>query len=390
MAWWIGYPLSFLIGILIALVGYALFPREKPPAREGFERQIVIADRAVRSGLFDLGLTRNALQPQPSSVRSEGPLQWTPTVLKVLLPRSIPLASAEETLGKSLAALGKSYSFKASRDRDTLRVEVAASGRLTHELTFVYVEPGPPPPQAAAPPPPAPSPPAVPPPAAGPPAASRVAIVIDDLGEKSRTGRDFLESGLPFTFSILPFQERSRAFAVEAHKRGRELILHVPMEPREYPKVKPGKGALLAAMDAKALGRQLARDLDAVPYVRGVSNHMGSRLTEDPEKMKVVLSELKRRNLFFLDSRTTARSVAAETARTLGLKVLERTVFLDHSRKEADIRKELERLVQASLANGKAIGIGHPRPTTFKVLKEMLPTLKERGVDIVPLSALLN
>jgi polysaccharide deacetylase 2 family uncharacterized protein YibQ len=389
MAWWIGYPLSFLIGFLIALVGYALFPREKPPAREGFERQIVIADRAVRSGLFDLGLARSALQTQPSSVRSEGPLQWTPTVLKVLLPRSIPLAAAEETLGKSLAALGKPYSFKASRDRDTLRVEVTASGRLTHELTFAYAEPGPPP-QAAAPPAPAVSPPAVSPPAAGPPAASRVAIVIDDLGEKSRTGRDFLESGLPFTFSILPFQERSRAFAVEARKRGRELILHVPMEPREYPKVKPGKGALLAAMDAKALGRQLARDLDAVPYVRGVSNHMGSRLTEDPEKMKAVLSELKKRNLFFLDSRTTGRSVAAETARSLGLKVLERTVFLDHSKKEADIRKEFERLVQASLANGKAVGIGHPRPTTLKVLKEVLPTLKERGVDLVPLSALLD
>jgi polysaccharide deacetylase 2 family uncharacterized protein YibQ len=111
---------------------------------------------------------------------------------------------------------------------------------------------------------------------------------------------------------------------------------------------------------------------------------------EDPEKMRVVLSELKRRGLFFLDSRTTPQTVGLQTAQSLGLKAMERSLFLDHSSNEDDIKEKLEQLAQLSLSTGKAIGIGHPHPSTLKSLKEMIPKMKEKGIDIVPLSSVME
>jgi polysaccharide deacetylase 2 family uncharacterized protein YibQ len=162
------------------------------------------------------------------------------------------------------------------------------------------------------------------------------------------------------------------------------------MEPRGYPEIKPGEGVLLEEMDEEKLLRQLSKNIEAVPYIKGVSNHMGSRLMEDPEKVKIILSELRRRGLFFLDSRTTPQTVGLQTAESIGLKAMERTLFLDHSSNEADVKHQLERLIEISLSTGKAIGIGHPHPSTIKSLKEMIPKIQEKGIDIVPLSAVME
>jgi polysaccharide deacetylase 2 family uncharacterized protein YibQ len=111
---------------------------------------------------------------------------------------------------------------------------------------------------------------------------------------------------------------------------------------------------------------------------------------EDPKKMRIVLSELKRQGLFFLDSRTTPQTVGLQTAKSLGLRATERTIFLDNSPNEDDVRKQLEQLIHLSLSKGKAIGIGHPHPSTIKSLKEMIPKMQEQGIEIVPLSTLLE
>jgi hypothetical protein len=162
------------------------------------------------------------------------------------------------------------------------------------------------------------------------------------------------------------------------------------MEPRGYPQMKPGEGVLLEEMDEARLLRQLSKDIEAVPYIKGVSNHMGSRLMEDPEKMRIVFSELKRRGLFFLDSRATPQTIGLEVAQSVGLKAMERSLFIDHSSDEEDIQQKLKRLIQFSLSTGKAIGIGHPHPSTLKSLKEMIPKMKEKGIEIVPLSAVME
>jgi hypothetical protein len=214
--------------------------------------------------------------------------------------------------------------------------------------------------------------------------------VIDDLGGENHISKELLHWNLPITFSILPFTPHSKTLALEAHQRGKEVILHLPMEPHGYPKTKPGEGALLYEMDEEKLLRQLSKDIEAIPYIKGVSNHMGSRLMENPEKLRIILSELKRRGLFFLDNRTTPQTVGLQTAQSIGLRAMERSLFLDHSPSPEEIKEKLERLIQLSLATGKAIGIGHPHPSTLQSIKEIIPKIQEKGIDIVPLSSLME
>jgi hypothetical protein len=111
---------------------------------------------------------------------------------------------------------------------------------------------------------------------------------------------------------------------------------------------------------------------------------------EDSEKMRIILSELKRRDLFFLDSRTTPQTVGLQVAQSVGLRAMERSLFIDHSSNEEEIKQKIERLIQFSLSTGKAIGIGHPHPSTLKILKEMIPKMKEKGIELVPLSAVVE
>jgi polysaccharide deacetylase 2 family uncharacterized protein YibQ len=111
---------------------------------------------------------------------------------------------------------------------------------------------------------------------------------------------------------------------------------------------------------------------------------------EDPEKMEIIFSELKRRGLFFLDSRTTPQTIGLQIAQSVGLKAMERSIFIDNSSTEEVIKQQLEQLIRLSLSKGKAIGIGHPHPSTLKAIKEMVPKMKEKGIDIVPLSEVLE
>jgi polysaccharide deacetylase 2 family uncharacterized protein YibQ len=117
---------------------------------------------------------------------------------------------------------------------------------------------------------------------------------------------------------------------------------------------------------------------------------MGSRFMEDSRKMKLVLTELKRRGLFFLDSRTTPQTVGVRTANSIGLEAGERAVFLDHESGEDAVRRSLHRLARLSLDSGKAIGIGHPHGATLRSLKRIIPEMKEQGIEVVPLSAILE
>ncbi len=263
--------------------------------------------------------------------------------------------------------------------------------------SFESVSPKPPPPlspKEKAPPKESVSPPKVavsrPPVLSSPSPRAKIAIVIDDLGRENHISHELLQWDLPVTFSILPFEPHSRDLARAAHQRGKEVLLHLPLEPHGYPKTKPGEGALLLEMNETGLLHQLSTDIEAVPYIKGVSNHMGSRFMEDSRKMKVVLSELKNRKLFFLDSGTTSQSVGLQTASSIGLEAAQRTVFLDHEVSEEAIRRSLDQLVRVSLLSGKAIGIGHPHEATLKNLRRMIPEMHEKGIKVVPLSVIME
>lgn len=220
--------------------------------------------------------------------------------------------------------------------------------------------------------------------------AYKVAIIIDDLGYNNGNAEELLKIDAPLTFSIFPQGPYSRSLAQKAHSMGRDVMLHLPMEPYEYPQKNPGNGALLLDMDNEKLLKKLGADIGSVPFIKGVNNHMGSKFTEDKEKMRVILNELEKRDLFFLDSRTSKNTVGYSIAKEMGLKVAERNIFLDNDQDLKSINAQIYKLAKLSLKNGSAIGIGHPHPATIKALKQMIPELKAKGIEVVPVSQLVK
>ena len=217
----------------------------------------------------------------------------------------------------------------------------------------------------------------------------RVAIIIDDIGYDRQLLRQFLALDIPLTFAVLPQSPFHQSLVKEIRSRGREIMLHQPMEPREYPQVNPGPGALLASMSPDDLITQLKRNLDALPGVKGVNNHMGSRLTAESTRMYQVFSVLKERRLFFVDSRSTVATVCRPSARMFQVPFAERDVFLDHFQEASFVRQQFRELLREADQNGQAVAIGHPYPVTVDVFKEVLPTLKKR-VTLVPASAIVR
>jgi polysaccharide deacetylase 2 family uncharacterized protein YibQ len=217
----------------------------------------------------------------------------------------------------------------------------------------------------------------------------QIALVIDDLGQNPAHFRRLAALGLPFTASILPDLPYSRWTGREAAKRGVEVLLHLPMEPLGYPEKHPGPGSLLVEMSDEEMRDQLSRNLKAVPWATGVNNHMGSRLTSNQPAMELLMGELKSRKLFFLDSKTSAQSLAFETAYRFNLPASKRDVFLDAENSREFVQKQLRKLLAMARRKGTAIAIGHPYGHTLSVLEEMRDQLLESGIDWVPVSKLV-
>ncbi len=216
----------------------------------------------------------------------------------------------------------------------------------------------------------------------------KIAIIIDDLGYDKRIAMSLFDVHSDITFAILPFSPFGKTIANHLSAKGAELMLHLPMEPTQYPQVNPGPGALLAAMTPDALLAQLQKDLDAVPGIVGVNNHMGSRLTASAEKMRQVFTVLKKEGLFFIDSRTSPDSKCEVSARLFQLRFSHRDIFLDNFQKVDYISGQFHKLIRRAKKHGHAIGIGHPYKATLETLKIELPKLKGR-VQVVRASRLV-
>ncbi len=217
----------------------------------------------------------------------------------------------------------------------------------------------------------------------------KIAIIIDDIGYDKRLAMALFDLDKDITFSVLPFSPFGKILAGRLSAKGAELMLHLPMEPTQYPRVNPGPGALLSSMTPDDLLTQLRRDLDAVPGVVGVNNHMGSRLTSLSPKMNQIFTVLKKENLFFIDSRTAPDSKGEASARLFRLKFSHRDIFLDNNQNIEYISGQFRKLVKRAEKQGHAIGIGHPYQATLDSLKIELPKLKGR-VQVVPASRLVN
>jgi polysaccharide deacetylase 2 family uncharacterized protein YibQ len=218
----------------------------------------------------------------------------------------------------------------------------------------------------------------------------RLAILLDDGGQKM----DLVDraAALPEAvgFAILPFLPKSAETANALYKAGHEIWLHLPMEPENYPNADPGPGALLMSMSTDELRMGIHSAINNIPHAVGVNNHMGSKVTADLRTMTWVMQELKARSMMFIDSRTTVQTVAEEAARAQGVPVNRRHVFLDNDREPAAIRTQLEEAVYRSRLEGEIIAIGHMDRVTIAVLAEDLPGLSKRGADLVKPSDLVK
>ena len=217
----------------------------------------------------------------------------------------------------------------------------------------------------------------------------KIAIIIDDLGYDRPIAQEFIDFQAPLTLSFLPQAPHAKEMALLASKKGKGTLLHLPMEPVDFPRTNPGPGALLLSMSATEITQIIDNDFNEFYFVQGANNHMGSRFTDNREKMAGVLESLKKRDLFFLDSLTTAQSVVPAVAEDLGLKYLQRNIFLDNEVAEGPIKQQLERLIQVAQARGFAVGVGHPYPLLLQVIRDRLPYLKDK-VEIVSLSELIR
>jgi hypothetical protein len=232
-------------------------------------------------------------------------------------------------------------------------------------------------------------PPPTPPPVRPLKVRARAAIIMDDLGRDLETARALLAIDLPVTFAILPSEAYAAEVATLAHRSGREVMIHIPMEPQSYPATNPGDDALLLGQSPEEIRRRFQEFVERVPFAVGGNNHMGSRFTEYREGMEVVLAAMKETGLFFVDSRTTGHSVAFSEARRAGVPAAARDLFLDNEQDVEQISREIRKLAVLAGRKGQAVGICHPYEQTLEALRREAPYLKQQGIEIVPVSQLL-
>ncbi|GFE58950.1 divergent polysaccharide deacetylase family protein [Geobacter sp. AOG1] len=221
-------------------------------------------------------------------------------------------------------------------------------------------------------------------------APGTVAIVIDDMGSSMDEARQLLDINLPLTFSIIPGLAKSRAVAESVHAKGRQVMIHIPMEPKGFPQRKLEKNGLLLSESNADIERQVADYLQSVPYAVGANNHMGSSFTENSEKMGVVLKVLRGKGLFFIDSKTSPASVGYSLAKKMGMPAGVRQVFLDNNQDVAAITVQLEQVAAVARKRGSAIAICHPHRQTIQALAAAMPRMQREGIQFVAASELVN
>ena len=215
------------------------------------------------------------------------------------------------------------------------------------------------------------------------PSYPRLALIIDDGGYNTDKFKRMLGIGKPLTFAILPNTPHGKEAARMAHRAGCEVMLHLPMEPKEEEMYSLERDTVLTGMKPAEIQRILRDDLEQIPFVRGVNNHMGSKATEDPKVMQALMTALKREKLYFIDSHTSPQSLGPEAARRAGVAFWQNDGFLDREENLGKIKKAVRLAMRKAKKEGKAVAIGHPHPLTARAIREMIPELEKEGIRLV-------
>ncbi|MDH3363552.1 MAG: divergent polysaccharide deacetylase family protein [Gammaproteobacteria bacterium] len=219
---------------------------------------------------------------------------------------------------------------------------------------------------------------------------ARVAIIIDDLGYRLEAGRRAIALPGPLAFAVLPGTPRAAALADWAHAQGKEVLLHLPLQANSEDRDNEPIGIHLD-MSRQAVNATFAAAMQAVPHVVGVNGHRGSLLTRHPGHMLWLMEEIRARHgLFFVDSYTTAQSVAMQMATEAGVQAVRRDVFLDPDPSPATVARQFERMKRLAKKRGVVVAIGHPYETTLALLEKELPKLSQQGIELVTISELVR
>lgn len=221
------------------------------------------------------------------------------------------------------------------------------------------------------------------------PGRPMIAVVIDDVGLDQPRSRAAIALPGPLTIAMLPYGYNLPDLAMETRRQGHELLVHMPMEPLD-PGANPGPRALLTGLGPKELRQRVAWDLEQFSGYVGINNHMGSRFTANEAGMRIVMDEVRARGLLFLDSVTSRNTTGFRLAAKAGVPHAVRDIFLDHDIALPAIRKQLGKVEATARRQGHAIAIGHPHDETLEALRAWLPTLRGKGFQIVPISAIVR
>lgn len=225
------------------------------------------------------------------------------------------------------------------------------------------------------------------------PVNGKIAIVIDDFGIDNPGTQQMLELGIPLTAAIMPNLMYSQKESELLHNLGYQIIIHMPIESKNGHPEWLGPGALTTNLSTQELRNRLNHSVEQIPYAVGISNHMGSKGTENPKIVAAIVETAKEHNLMILDSRTSEATILAQEAKKAGVISGTRDVFLDNSADLNSIKKQLRLLITKAKTSGKAIGIGHvgPQgPNTARAIREILPEMTAQGIQLVPLSEILQ
>lgn len=221
------------------------------------------------------------------------------------------------------------------------------------------------------------------------PAKARMAIIIDDFGYSGEPIAAFASIKQPLTFAVLPNHPYSNEAAANALNAGHQVMLHLPLEALGHTNGQE-QTVISDVMTDSQVQSAVKAELNSIPGVIGINNHQGSKATADRRVMRAVMAVVKANNLFFVDSRTTAASVAAATARQAGVPTAENELFIDNSSDVQSIKQMLRQAAKLALQHGQIVIIGHARPTTAIALREMLPELEAAGIKLVFASQLVK
>jgi len=363
--------------IVVLLIGYLSsldrkrsplpFEEVSTPSRQ-LAKDIYLIDKAISDGFYAMGVAQEKIVFISVLPRQKADYNWDFNSIEARIPNRHSISKTGKEIKSRISNLKIPVRIKIERESgNEIIYNIYRNGLYTHRLR-IMVDTYQPPHRLSYP---------------------KIGIIIDDLGYDRSLASAFMKLDLPLTLSVLPFTPHTRLIAQKARKEGREIMLHLPLEPIGYPAINPGDGVLLVSMDREMILETLNRHFGQIPFVAGVNNHMGSRFTENEEKMMIVLAELKRRGLYFIDSRTTANSVAFKVAKKMALRTASRDIFLDSSLSENALKIQMERLLSLSRHRGCAIGIGHPHKETLDLLKRYQMTLNNE-TEMVPVSNLVN